>query len=58
MSKPHRDVYTIVAGTDDGKKDRWIKIGASFLNTDGSESVLLDTLPVNGKLVDTLGGQC
>jgi hypothetical protein len=33
-----------------GKKDRWIKIGASFLNKDGSESVLLDALPVNGKL--------
>lgn len=50
MSNLHRDVYTIIAGTSDGKKDRWIKIGASFLNKDGSESVLLDALPVNGKL--------
>jgi hypothetical protein len=50
MSNLHREVYTIVAGNGDGKKDRWIKIGASFLNKDGSESVLLDALPVNGKL--------
>ena len=50
MSKPHRDVYTIIAGVGEGKKDRWIKIGASFLNKDGSESVLLNALPVNGKL--------
>ena len=50
MSNLHRDVYTSVAGTGDGKKDRWIKIGASFLNKDGSECVLLDALPVNGKL--------
>jgi hypothetical protein len=33
----------------DGTKDRWVKIGTSFLNKDGSESVLLDALPVNGK---------
>jgi hypothetical protein len=28
----------------------WVTIGASFLNKDGSASVLLDALPVNGKL--------
>jgi hypothetical protein len=50
MSNVHRDVYTIIASSGDGKKDRWIKIGASFLHKDGSESVLLDALPVNGKL--------
>jgi hypothetical protein len=50
MANLHRDVYTIVVGTVD-KKDRWVKIGASFLTKDGSESVLLlDALPVNGKL--------
>jgi hypothetical protein len=27
-----------------------VRIGATFLNKDGSESVLLDALPVNGKL--------
>ena len=28
----------------------WVTTGASFLNKDGSASVLLDALPVNGKL--------
>jgi hypothetical protein len=50
MPKPHRDVYTIIASAGAEKKDRWVKIGASFLNKDRSESVLLDALPVNGKL--------
>jgi hypothetical protein len=50
MSNLHRDVYTIIAGASVDRKSRWVKIGASFLNKDGSESVLLDTLPVNGKL--------
>jgi hypothetical protein len=50
MANLHREVYTIVVGTGDGKKDRWVKIGASFLTKDGSESVLLDALPVNAKL--------
>jgi hypothetical protein len=48
MSNLHCEVYTIIAGNGDGKKDRWVKIGASFLNKDGSESMLLDALPVNG----------
>jgi len=48
--KPNREVYTIIAGVGDGKKERWVKIGAPFLNKDGSESVLLDALLVSGKL--------
>ncbi len=50
MPKPHREVYTIVAGASADQKGRWVRIGATFLNKDGSESVLLDALPVNGKL--------
>ena len=50
MSKPHREVYTTIAGASADHKGRWVKIGATFLNKDGSESVLLDALPVNGKL--------
>jgi hypothetical protein len=51
MANLHREVYTIVVGTGDGKKDRWVKIGASLLTKDGSDSVLLlGALPVNGKL--------
>jgi hypothetical protein len=48
--KPHHEVYTIVGGGGDGKKNRRVKIGASFLNKDGSESMILDALPSKGKL--------
>jgi hypothetical protein len=50
MSKPHRDFSTIVAGASTDQKARWVRIGVTFLNKDGSESVLLDALPINGKL--------
>jgi hypothetical protein len=48
--KPHRDVYTVINASSADQKGRWVRIGATFLNKDGSESVLLDALPVNGKL--------
>jgi hypothetical protein len=34
------------------RKDRtmWIRIGTAFTNRDGSLNVVLDALPVNGKL--------
>jgi len=31
-------------------KSYWIKIGCSFTNQDGSETILLDALPVNGRM--------
>ena len=42
-------VYTIV---DDSNQDKsfWVRIGRAFENKDGSLNVLLDALPVNGKL--------
>ena len=49
-NKPHREVYTVIANAGADKKSRWVKIGATFLNRDGSESVFLDALPTNGKL--------
>lgn len=42
-----RQVFTIV---DRAGKSFWIRIGAAFTNRDGSETVLLDALPTNGKL--------
>jgi hypothetical protein len=42
-----RHVFTVV---DRGGKSYWIRIGAAFGNYDGSETVLLDALPINGKL--------
>lgn len=43
-------VYTVVEAGD-GKKSRWRLIGVCLPNRDGSETLLLDALPVNGKLV-------
>jgi len=43
----YRVVYTIIAKPS-GKV--WLKIGAAFINRDGSENVLLDAMPVNGQL--------
>lgn len=46
-SQQMRQVFTI---TERDGKSYWIRIGAAFTNRDGSESVLLDALPVNGRL--------
>ncbi|HTN42773.1 MAG TPA: hypothetical protein VMN77_03140 [Nitrospiria bacterium] len=46
-SRPARHVFTVV---DRGGKSYWIRIGAAFGNYDGSETVLLDALPINGRM--------
>ena len=51
--KVHRNAFTVV-DIDSQVKDqkaRWTQIGVSFLNNDGSETLLLDALPVNGKII-------
>lgn len=42
-------VYTIVERGED-KKDLWLRIGTAFTNKDGSLNVLLNALPLDGKL--------
>jgi hypothetical protein len=42
-----RQVFTIV---ERNGKSFWVRIGTAFVNKDGSETVYLDALPVNGKL--------
>jgi hypothetical protein len=42
-----RRVFTV---TERDGKNYWVRIGAAFSNRDGSETVLLDALPVNGRL--------
>ena len=42
-----KDVFTIVKN---GEKDYWNQIGKAFLNRDGSLTVKLNALPVNGQL--------
>lgn len=33
-----------------GDKDYWTRIGAAFVNSDGSISVKLEALPINGEI--------
>ena len=44
-----KDVYTIIEN-ENLAKGFWIRIGVAFENRDGSLSVLLDCLPINGRL--------
>ena len=47
-----KDVFTIAdrpQGSTEGK-DRWTKIGIGFVNRDNSINVVLDAIPLNGRL--------
>ena len=51
MSVKYKEVFTIVeSGQGDQQKKRWLRIGTAFTNQDGSFNVILDALPLNGKL--------
>lgn len=44
-------VYTVIDRTDgETKRSFWIRIGAAFVNRDGSYTVKLDALPTNSTL--------
>jgi hypothetical protein len=47
--KTRKEVYTVVE-RGAGKDDFWCRIGTAWVNKDGSLNVVLDALPVNGKL--------
>lgn len=50
----HRIAYAVTDPAPDAPKNakaRWTKAGVTFKNKDGSETVLLDALPLSGKLV-------
>jgi len=44
-----KDVYAIVE-KEGLEKSIWIRVGSAFPNRDGSTTILLDALPMNGKL--------
>jgi hypothetical protein len=46
-SKGFKIVYTVVNNKD---RSYWVRIGACFLNKDGSWNVKLDAIPTNGTL--------
>lgn len=49
---PNRRIYDVFVGGEglSHNQKRWIKIGVAFLNRDQSIHVVLDALPLNGKL--------
>jgi hypothetical protein len=46
----YKVVYTIVERRNKDQKPFWLRIGAAFINRDGSWNVHLDAVPTNGKL--------
>lgn len=46
--QPSHTVYTIIE--TGGEKNRWLECGVAFTNRDGSLNLLLNALPVNGRL--------
>jgi hypothetical protein len=45
-----KDVYVIYDAKTEGERSRWVRIGVAFDNKDGSLNVLLDALPLSGRL--------
>ena len=46
-----KDVYAIYESKNDGRdRARWVRVGVAFPNPDGSINVLLDALPLSGRL--------
>jgi len=46
-----RDVYAIYESRSEGReRSRWVRVGVAFDNRDGSVNVLLDALPLSGRL--------
>jgi hypothetical protein len=46
-----KDVYASYESRSDGReRSRWVRVGVAFDNRDGSVNVLLDALPLSGRL--------
>ena len=43
-------VFTIIPAVEEGGKDFWQRIGTAFVNKDLSMNVVLNALPLDGKL--------
>lgn len=53
MADIKRIAYAVTdtSSKEGDEKSRWTQIGVSFENKDGSETIRLNALPVNGKIV-------
>lgn len=45
-----RDVFAISEQQGEENKSRWTKIGIGFVNRDSSINIVLDAIPLNGRL--------
>ena len=45
-----KDVYAIYESKDGQQRSRWVRVGVAFPSKDGSLNVLLDALPLSGRL--------
>lgn len=45
---PVKEVFTII--DRDNAKSRWIRVGVGFVNRDNSINIVLDSIPLNGRL--------
>jgi hypothetical protein len=45
-----KDVFAIYESRHAGERSRWVRIGVAFDNKDGSINVLLDAVPLSGRL--------
>ena len=49
MAKPSFSVYTVIK--KEGREDYWLNIGAAFDHKAGGMTILLQALPIDGRLV-------
>jgi hypothetical protein len=48
---PMKDVYAIYESKNEGtQRSRWVRVGVAFENRDHSINVLLDAIPLSGRL--------
>ncbi len=45
------EVYTVIEARNEGDRNYWHRIGSAWKNRDGSLTIKLNSLPLNGELV-------
>ena len=50
IAEEEEDMYTLFNIIAKGEDKFWTRIGAAFVNRDGSLNVVLNTIPLDGKL--------
>jgi len=50
MAEKNNEKKSVFALTERDQKTFWTRVGAGFINKDGSTTIVLDALPVSGRL--------